>query len=73
MATSHPANGDKYIVIGNKGDTRSAHGTLPGHYEPYGLLDGFWVRILGVHERHNGPARLNDLGILVLNPSTLFA
>lgn len=53
--------------------SRAANRTLPGHHEPYAFFDRFWERISGIHERQNGPTRLNNLGVLVLNPSTLLA
>lgn len=61
--------------ISNERDNfeRHAYGTLPRHYEFHGFFNGVWVRILGVHERHDSPARLHDLRIIVLNPSTLLA
>lgn len=52
---------------------KKTDGVLARHDETDGTLDGLRVWVLGVHERHRCPARLDDLSLRMLDPPTQLA
>lgn len=67
---SRPIKRSQPLEIGKNALERLTHRQLTIHDKFHGVLNGFAMRILSVHECKYSPARLDDLGVLVFNPFT---